>query len=423
MSALYALVDCNNFYASCERVFRPDLAHRPVVVLSNNDGCVVARSQEAKALGIPMGEPYFRIRHWEESGQLHVFSSNYELYGDMSDRVMSLLHKACAEVEVYSIDESFLLLDFYDNAPESLLDYAAGLRASVGRHTGIPVSIGMAATKTLAKLANHIAKRHTDNHLCLLRPYDPILGELPVSEVWGAGPAYSRRLAAAGVHTVAQLQQLRPQWMQREFGITGRRLLEELQGRPCLEMEPPVTGRQSTMVSRSFRGLVSDVEALYEAVATYTSRLSEKLRRYDQAAATLSVFLWTNRYVEGAYVGRNCYSRTIELPLATNDTGTLISQAGQVLRQLYRPGLSYKKAGVLAAQLRPATSIQGNLFEPQPELREQAQLLKTVDLLNRRYGRGTVQYAACGFQPAWRLKAEKRSPRYTTRWEEILVVK
>ncbi len=165
MSALYALVDCNNFYASCERVFRPDLAHQPVVVLSNNDGCVVARSQEAKALGIPMGEPYFRIRHWEESGQLHVFSSNYELYGDMSDRVMSLLRKACAEVEVYSIDESFLLLDFYDNAPESLLDYAAGLRASVGRHTGIPVSIRMAATKTLSKLANHIAKRHTDNHL------------------------------------------------------------------------------------------------------------------------------------------------------------------------------------------------------------------------------------------------------------------
>lgn len=422
MNALYALVDCNNFYASCERVFRPDLARRPLVVLSNNDGCVVARSQEAKALGIAMGEPYFRIRHWEEAGQLHVFSSNYELYGDMSDRVMSLLRKACAEVEVYSIDESFLLLDFYDYSPERLIEYATRLRASVGRSTGIPVSIGIAATKTLAKLANHIAKRRTDNHLCLLRPDDPVLSELPLSEVWGAGPAYSRRLAAVGVHTVAQLQQLRPQWMQREFGITRRRLLEELQGRPCLELEPPVTGRQSTMVSRSFRSLVSDVEELYEAVATYTSRLGEKLRRYDQAAAVLSVFLWTNRYAEGEYAGRNCYSRTMELPLATNDTGVLIRHAGQMLRQLYLPGLSYKKAGVLADQLRPAASIQGNLFETQPERHEQAQLLETVDHLNRRFGRGTVQYAACGFDPAWRLKAEKRSPRYTTRWEEIQVV-
>jgi DNA polymerase V len=422
MTRYYGLVDCNNFYASCERVFRPDLLGKPVVVLSNNDGCVVARSQEAKALGIAMGEPYFRIRHWEDARKLWVFSSNYELYGDMSDRVMSLLRQHCAEVEVYSIDESFLLLDLYGQTPDSLLAYAAHLRDIIWRSTGIPVSVGMAATKTLSKLANHIAKRRTADHVYFLSPEDSILRDIPVSEVWGAGPAYTRRLASSGVKMVSELQALRPQWMRREFGVVGQRLLQELQGFPCMALEPPVTGRQHTMVSRSFRRLLSREEELYEAVATYTSRLAEKLRRYHQVAATLTVFIWTNKYERGEYAGRTCYSLTTELPLATHDTGSLIREAGILLRRLYQPGLSYKKAGVLAGELRPAGAVQGNLFCPDPQTERKAGLLQAVDQLNRRYGRRTVQYAACGTRPDWSLKADKRSPRYTTRLDEILVV-
>jgi len=313
-------------------------------------------------------------------------------------------------------------LDMYGQTPETMLAYGARLRDIIWRSTGIPVSVGIAATKTLAKLANHIAKRRTAANVYFLHPDDPILRDISVSEVWGAGPAYTRRLAAAGVKVVSELQALRPQWMRREFGVVGQRLLQELQGLPCLELEPPVTGRQHTMVSRSFRRLVNKEEEMYEAVATYTSRLAEKLRRYHQVAATLTVFIWTNKYERGEYAGRTCYSLTAELPMATHDTGALIREAGVLLRRLYQPSLSYKKAGVLAGELRPAGAVQGNLFLPDPQTERKSSLLQAVDQLNRRYGRRTVQYAACGTRPAWSLKAEKRSPRYTTRLEEILVV-
>jgi DNA polymerase V len=281
----FALVDCNNFYASCERVFQPQLAATPIVVLSNNDGCVVARSEEAKALGIPMGEPLFQIRDLIRREGVRVFSSNYALYGDLSRRVMEILGQHCAAIEVYSIDEAFLRLEFYAQTPERLLDFARRLRWTVLRCTGIPVSIGIAPNKTLAKLANHIAKRRTDEGVYFLLPQDPILAELPVAKVWGVGRAYERRLGERGVHTVRELQACYPGWIRQEFGVVGLRLLRELQGYACLDLEPPVTSRKHTMVSRSFARDVADPEDLRERLAVYATRLGEKLRRYHQATA------------------------------------------------------------------------------------------------------------------------------------------
>ena len=323
----FALVDCNNFYASCERVFQPRLAETPIVVLSNNDGCVVARSEEAKALGIPMGEPLFKIRDLIRAGRVRVFSSNYTLYGDLSRRVMDILGQHCADIEVYSIDEAFLRLEFHAQTPERLLDFARRLRWTVLRCTGIPVSIGIAPSKTLAKLANHIAKRRTDEGVYFLLPQDPVLAELPVAKVWGVGRAYERRLAERDVITVAQLQACYPGWIRQEFGVVGLRLLRELQGYPCLALEPPVTSRKHTMVSRSFARDVYDREDLRERLAVYATRLGEKLRRYDQATAVLTVYLWTNRFRNQRADGRSCFARTLELPRATNHTATLIAIA------------------------------------------------------------------------------------------------
>lgn len=416
----FALVDCNNFYASCERVFQPRYAHDPIIVLSNNDGCVVARSEEAKALGIPMGAPLFQVRELVRTAGVRVFSSNYTLYGDLSRRVMEILGAHCAEIEVYSIDEAFLRLDFRGQSPESLLHFARRLRWDVLRSTGIPVSIGIAPSKTLAKLANHIAKRRTDEGVYFLLPQDPILSELPVAEVWGVGRAYERRLAERRITTVAQLQESYPGWIRQEFGVVGLRLLRELQGYPCLALEPPVTSRKHTMVSRSFARDVSDREDLRERLAVYATRLGEKLRRYGQATTVLTIYLWTNRFRNARADGRTCFARTLELPRATNHTATLIAWASAALEVLHEPGTNYKKAGILAADLVPADQIQENLFID-PAYAERAQILSELcDRLNRRLGYAALFFATCGRRPEWRMRQEHRSGRYTTRWGELL---
>lgn len=417
----YALVDCNNFYASCERAFQPRLAGRPVIVLSNNDGCVIARSDEAKALGIEMGVPYWEARPLLDRHNVQIFSSNYALYGDLSARVMDILQQHCAEVEVYSIDEAFLRLSFHK---QDLQQYGERLRRLLHRCTGIPVSIGIARTKTLAKLANHIAKRQTSGGVYLLCPSDPRLSELPVSKIWGIGRAYERKLAETGVQTVAALQQVEEGWMRQTFGVVGLRLLKELKGEACYALEPPIAGRKHTMVSRSFRRDVYELDELKEAISVYASRLGEKLRRYNQAASCLTVFLWANPHKRIRLDGRSYFAMSLELPLATANTNDFIQWAAAAVERLYEKGTNYKKAGLLAGGLQPATVLQTNLFVGEQRQLRFAKAIEAMDKLNRQFGRQTVCFASCGNGGnTWCRKEQWRSPRFTTRWEEVLRVR
>ena len=419
----YALVDCNNFYASCERLFQPQLARTPIVVLSNNDGCVIARSNEAKALGIPMGEPFFKVRRLVDSGKVVAFSANFTLYGDLSRRVMETLATFCADLEVYSIDEAFLQLDFVNQTMLSLLDWADRVKDKVGRGVGIPVCVGIGPTRTLAKMANHIAKKRTDDGLYFLEPKDPILREIDVSEVWGVGRAYVRRLGAVGVRTAADLAAVDQRWMRQEFGVVGLRLVRELNGEVCHGLEPPVSGRKHTMVSRSFSTDLYDLPEIERRLALYATRLGEKLRQYDQAATTLTVYLWANRFKNVRADGRSCFAQTIELPQATNHTNQLIAWARRVGGALFEEGTNYKKAGILAGQLVPAATLQQALFTDQATEARNTRLMTALDAVNREHGKGALYFAGCGNQgTSIPLRQEFRSPRYTTHWGELLSV-
>ena len=421
--SLFALVDCNNFYASCERVFNPGLNGKPVVVLSNNDGCVVARSNEAKALGIPMGEPLFKLRSLIRQRGVAVFSSNYALYGDMSERVMNILQDCCAEVEVYSIDEAFLELRFFQQSEGSLLAYGSELRNKVLKWTGIPVSVGIGPTKTLAKLANRLAKKNAGEGVSYLRPGHSLLQGIPIAELWGVGSAYQKRLNAIGIETVAQLAAANAAWMHREFGVVGLRLLKEVQGTPCYGLEAPPGERKNMMVSRSFAQDVYGLDALTEALAVYATRLGEKLRRSRQTAGAITTFLWANRFKNKRPDGQSCFARTLELPFATANTNDLIQWSAAAAKSLYQQGTNYKKAGILASELRPAELLQTNLFLPESQLLRSAGLMAAVDQINQRLGPGTVFFAACGSKPDFKLKSQRRSPRFTTQWEELLKAK
>lgn len=418
----YGLADANNFYASCERVFNPKLKDRPVIVLSNNDGCVVARSNEAKVLGIGMGEPYFKVRDLVRKHKISVFSSNYSLYGDMSERVMNMLQASCADIEIYSIDEAFLKLDFYNYGEQENLEYAKNLRAKVLKGTGIPISIGIAPTKTLAKLANHIAKKQTAEGVFILNPDNSKLKELDIEELWGVGAAYKRRLNAVGIKTVAELSKVSEEWMRKEFGVVGLRLLKEVKGFPCYSLEPPVESRKNTMVSRSFSKDVSKLQELTEAVSTYATRLGEKLRQYNQQTSVITVLLFTNRFKNDRADGKSCFSKTVELPLATSNTNELIAWAVAITKTLYQEGTKYKKAGILASELSSQNLLQTNLFVPEAKALQSATLMKSIDAINKRMGRNTVFFASCGTKQNWKLKSAWRSKRFTTKWEELLRV-
>lgn len=420
----YALADCNNFYASCERAFDPSLHNQPVVVLSNNDGCVIARSNEAKALNIEMGVPYWEIEAILRKHRVKVLSSNYQLYGDMSERVMNILQEHCADLEIYSIDEAFLQIIPLRESLEDWVQKYILVRDHILQGTGIPVSIGIAPTKTLAKLANHLAKKRTETGVFGLLPGDPVLAELPVDKIWGVGRAYCRRLNYIGVENVRQLTELPEGWMRKEFGVVGVRLWKELNGIPCYELEPPVTARQNVIVSRSFRRDVYELADLKAAVSVYTTRLAEKLRTYDQAAGYLTVFLMTNPFHNKRADRKGYFTMGISLPLASNHTSTLISCAVKIVELLYEKDTNYKKAGIMAESLRPAGCIQTNLFAPADHYKRSDALMATLDKINQKMGRNTVYYASCGNpQQGWSRKEQWRSPRYTTRWSEILRVK
>jgi DNA polymerase V len=420
MPPVFALVDCNNFYASCERVFNPKLTGQPIVVLSNNDGCVVARSNEAKALGIAMGVPEFQIRPLLRAHQVQVFSSNYTLYGDLSQRVMETLEQFSPDLEIYSVDEAFLSLAGFER--RNLTDYGRQIRRTVKRWTGIPVSVGIAETKTLAKIANRVAKRTPDTYgvfdLLACPDRDTLLGKVAVDEVWGIGPSYARLLTQHGITTALELRQADEHWVRTHMGMVGVRLVAELRGRSCLELEACPSPKQGITCSRSFGRSVSTLAEMEEAVSSYVSRAAEKLRGEGLAATVLTVFVMTNAFTnEPQY--RN--SVTCSLPVGTDTTSELIRAALRGLRTIYRDGYRYKKAGVMFTALVPASQVQPNLFDQQNRPRSK-RLMTALDAINDRWGAGTLQYASSGLTKAWKTQCHRRSPAYTTNWDELPVV-
>jgi DNA polymerase V len=420
---LFALVDCNNFFASCERVFVPALRNRPVVVLSNNDGCVIARSAEAKALGIRMGQPAFECARLCQRHGVAVFSSNYALYGDMSARVMAVLAGQVPALEVYSIDEAFLVLS---GLPGDPVERCRAIREEVYRRTGMPVSVGLGNTKTLAKAANREAKKNPVHGGVFSLAGHPnpaqILGRLPVEDVWGIGPRQAARLKARGVASAAAFAALPRDWVRKAMTVTGLHTLLELSGIPCF---PPGQGpepRKSVLCSRSFGRPVTTLEEMEEAVAVHASRAAEKLRSQGSVASCVLAFVQTSRFVKGAPAYANAFSQA--LPSATAHTPALIRAALSALGRIFRPGLAYKKAGVMLTGLEQADARQLSLFDldppggPEPRGRE-APLMAALDRVNARFGREALRFAATGLARPWGMKQARRSPRFTTVWEEL----
>jgi DNA polymerase V len=414
---MIALVDCNSFYCSCERVFDPTLVGRPVVVLSNNDGNVIARTNEAKALGVEMGTPAFKIRDLIKRHDVIVRSSNYELYGDMSARVMDTLSDFTDELETYSIDEAFLRLDV--GAKESFTVLGREIRDRVLRHTGIPVSVGLAGTKTLAKVANHHAKRSEKaaGVLSLERQAhtDLALERLPVDEVWGIGPRYTELLRRHGIETALDLRDAPDDWVRDRMTVVGLRTVTELRGTPCIPLEITPPNKKLITVSRSFGAATASLDELRAAIAFYVARAAEKLRRQRLAAGTITVFIETDRFRPVAQ-----YSNSVTLNVApkSDNTWELREVAFSGLARIYMPGYGYRRAGVTLGAFELADLVAKRLWEDEWYER-QRRLMAAVDRLNGKYGRDTVRCGLFHTEGTWRTRFAKRSPRYTTRWPEI----
>lgn len=416
---MYALIDGNNFYVSCERVFNPALAGVPVVVLSNNDGCVVARSNEVKALGVKMGTPWYQLRELAEQHGIRAFSSNYSLYADMSNRMMRVLADYSPAQEIYSIDECFLGLGGFQR--RDLVDHAQRMRRQVRQWIGIPVCVGIGETKTLAKLANHCAKKHlagVEGVCDLTRLADAqradLFATLPVNEVWGVGRRLTEQLHRRGIETVEALRRSDPETLRQAFSVVLERTVRELNGISCLSLEAVAPNKRQIMSSRSFGADVHDLPSLAEAVALYVGRAAEKLRRQDALAGMLQVYIRTNPFKANAPQ----YQRglTIPLPEATDDTPRLIRAAHWGLRRLYKPGYAYQKAGIALLDLRPRAQAQLGLFANHAD---RGALMRVMDRINATYGSGTLRPAAEGMRQGWRMKRERKSPAYTTQWHEL----
>ena len=416
---MIALVDVNCFYVSCERVFCPALRGLPVVVLSNNDGCVVARSDEAKALQIGMGQPLFEIRGMVKKHGLKVFSSNYPLYGDMSARAMNILRRFAPSVEVYSVDEAFL--DLEGMAFDDLMPHARNIRQTVLRWVGLPVCVGVAPTKVLAKIANRIAKKDKlGNGVCVLADnWDAVLQEVEVGDVWCIGRQYANLLRGYGIKTAYDLAQADDTWVRKHLTITGLRIKKELEGEPCIRLETETPDKKSVGTTRSFREPLRTKDALGKALADFAARCGEKLRRQQSSAALLTAFIHTNRFAKGAPPYGASFTVSFSTP--TNSTLQLVKAAQYVLNKIYREGYDYKNAGVLLSGLTPQSNVQISLFDPVSYEKHQ-RLMVAMDGVNARYGRNTVQVAAQTIGTGAQLTRQTQlSPCYTTKWEEILV--
>ncbi|MBV7454313.1 Y-family DNA polymerase [Acidovorax sp. sif1233] len=431
---MYALVDGNNFYVSCERVFRPSLVGRPVVVLSNNDGCAVARSNEAKALGIKMGAPWFQIRHFEASEGLVALSANFVLYGDMSDRMMSLAAGLGPSQEIYSIDESFIGLD---GVRGDLTKRSHAIRSRILQWVGIPCGIGIAQTKTLAKLANHIAKtaeRKPGSYpadlaqVCNLaalpaQDLDDVLAATLVEDVWGVGRKIAAQLHEGGVHTVLDLARMDPATVRRRWSVVLERTVRELQGMQCIDLDDAPAPKKEIACTRSFGHAVTDLPPLVEAVSEFASRAAEKLRKQGSLASQILVFVHTSPFRPGPRLNR---SVVVPLRRPTADTAELVAAAASGMRQIYAPGFKLAKAGVILLDLMPGSMLQHELDLEEEDCRDRSRLMVALDALNGRYGKGTVHAASTGATnkaKEWGMKQERRTPQYTTRWEDVPIAR
>lgn len=424
---MYALVDCNNFYVSCERFFNPSLSGKPVVVLSNNDGCFIARSNEAKALGLPMGGPAFKFKEILKRHQVKVYSANFSLYGDMSSRVMTTLADLAPEIEIYSIDEAFL--DITGFRRFGYQEYGAMIRKTVTKHTGIPVCIGMGPTKTLAKAANRLAKKEPRyNGVCLLSDEQEIqaaLASLKVEDIWGIGRQWSSLLQARNIKTALDFSRASSTWIRQHLHITGARIQEELNGHSCLPLEQVRPPKQSICTSRSFGRSVIEFEELQQAVATFAGKCATKLRKEGSVASTLTVFICTSPFNEPArkYWG----TRTVALSQPSQDTIDIIRAANMALSVIFKEGYEYKKAGVIVGGISSETSAEMalSLFPDEKAIardERQQKLMQVMDKINRRYGNGTIHSGAENSE-AWKPNQVNLSPHYTTKWGEIMEVK
>lgn len=415
---MFALADCNNFYASCERVFRPDLQGRPIIVLSSNDGCAVARSNEAKALGIKMGAPFFQIKDIVQRHNIAVFSGNMALYGDMSQRVRWVLEEYAPSVEAYSIDECFL--DLRGMTGIDFDAYAKEISSQCWRQTSIPVSVGIAPTKTLAKIASKLCKQYPKlrGGCYMHRPEDieKVLRKFPIEDVWGIGRRSSPKLKARGVHTAYDFTQLPRQSVQALLGIVGLRTWNELRGVPCIEFEEGFEAKQSICVSRSFSSEIYDVKELQEQVANFASSVAEKLRRQRSVASEMVIFAYTNRFKESQ---PQAYSNTIaSFATPTSDHRTIVAEAVHATEKLFKSGYGYKKAGVIATKIIPEREVMRSLFEDPQAIEREQKITSALDSINATFGAGTIKLAVQGSGKI-KSSSDNQSPHYTTRWSDI----
>ena len=417
---MYALIDCNNFYASCERAFNPKLVGKPIAILSNNDGCVISRSNEAK-LHVPMGAVAFKYKEVFKAHKIKVFSSNYPLYGDMSNRVMRILATYTPDIEVYSIDEAFLQFKGYENW--DLEQYGLEIIDSVKQLTQIPISIGIAPTKALSKVANKIAKKFAErtSGVYVLDTEDKIKKALKwtkIEDVWGIGRAISKRLKVIKVNTALDFIQLPDDYVRKEFSVVGLRLKHELEGKVRLQLEQP-EHKKNIATTRSFASTVTDIDILKERVSTFASSCAEKLRQQKSCCNTLMVFVRTNKFAKNqSQYGRNI---SLKLPYASQSDITISKYALKALHLIYKEGFHYKKAGVILMDIVPEHAIQQNLFFN--ENPKHFSLMKTMDKINKRLGHKKLKLAQQNIEKTWVMRQEKLSPRYTTSWDELLEVK
>lgn len=413
---LFGLMDCNNFYVSCERAFNPRLEKKPVLVLSNNDGCVIARSHEVKQLGVAMGTPFFKIKKFCKQEGIIVFSSNYALYADMSSRVMQLLQQSEPFTEIYSIDEIFFSLEGKNEL--AMRKHFIFLRERIKQSTGIPVSIGVSTTKTLAKVANHLGKQQYEEGVCLLLEKNCIqaaLQCLPVGEVWGVGRQWNKKLQSMQINTALQLQQACRLMMRDRFSVVMARLIDELSGIACIDLETVLPEKKSIVCSRSFGRAVASLATLHEAISLYATRACEKLRAQGSTVSCLQVFVQADAFSESPYYKTMSY----RLPCATDDTRQIIAIAKQCLGKIYKPNLSYKKVGVMLTQLNERGVVQTDLFAQASG--QTSPVMIIMDKINRRFSAGQLYLAAqgCANKQTFRMRAGNRSQHYTTCWSQL----
>ena len=417
----FALVDCNSFYVSCERLFNPSILTKPVIVLSNNDGCVISRSIEAKNLGIKMGEPYFKVKKIVKSNNVKTFSTNFALYGDISRRVMKTLKQFSPQMEIYSIDEAFLDLSSVKN--ENLLEHAYKIRKTILKWTGIPTSIGIGTTKTLSKAANYIAKKEKSGVIDLVnsKQIDKILSEININNVWGVGHQLTKFYIKNGISTAYDLKKIHNSWIKKNTNVFGSRTAMELRGFPCISLEPHEEKRKNCCVSRSFGRKVTKLEELSEAVTAHSLNAAEKIRLDKQTAKKITVFIRTSPFLNKKNYYAN--SKSIDLAIKTNDSIELIKQALVVLKNIYKKGYRYQKAGIILSGLEDLNSYDKNLFSAIRNEKKREKLMKAIDYTNAKYGRHSLSIAQAGLKKIWSSKRQYYSKIDTASFRLLPIVR